>query len=526
VFTALAKRLLRTADRLSLLARTARTRRRYPGQRVVHREGRWLLAETRPARPVHLVLRELLDLVVDTCAELQLEHAVLPSRDPDSTRVAVPKHDAPALLAALQRRAGDEPIYVRVRGRRRPTLLGDLDLDVERSIGPLRLFRVVALPGGGIHVGDEHGCDLVPYEEVDGVLEFGPDNLVAERVARDAVRPATIEVLGARYPTFEPFERTDYVGRLEVPIDVVYTWVDGDDPAWRAQRDQHLPLRGRVNDEAANASRWIDRDELRYSLRSLHLYAEWVRHVYLVTAGHVPAWLDTTHPGLTVIDHRDIFRDPTVLPTFNSHAIESQLHRIPGLSEHYLYFNDDVHLGQRVPPDLFFQSNGLPRFFPSRYQLDLGPATVDDPPVMAAGKNGRDLLAARYGRVVTQKIKHVPHALRRSTVEELERTFPAEFERTAAARFRSPTDISVSSALAHHYGYLEEVAVPADLRYRYIDLTDPTLPDFLRRLEHERMLQVFCINDTTGTPEQLAARGPLLAGFLDRYFPEPSPFER
>jgi hypothetical protein len=524
VFTALALRILRSIDRLALLARTLPTRRRYAGQRAVQRDGRWYLAETQRARPVHVLIRELLDLVAESAAGLQLDYAVLPSRDPNSVRVAIPRAEALRVIAEIQRRAAEHPFYARLPGRRRAALLEKLKL--ERGPASLRLFRVVALEGGGILAGEEHGCDIVFYERDDGQLVLGPDNLVAEFIDLEAAEPSGVEVLGVRYPTFAPFGERHYEGFLDFPIDVVYTWVDGDDPVWRQERDRFLATSDGGNAEAANPSRWIDRDELRYSLRSLHLYAEWVNHVYLVTAGHVPSWLDVDHPGLTVVDHGQIFEDAGHLPTFNSHAIESQLHRIPGLSEHYLYFNDDVHLGQRVSPELFFLSNGIPRFFPSRHQLELGPPTDHDPPVMAAGKNGRDLLANRYGRVVTQKMKHVPHAARRSTVDELERVFPEAFRRTAAARFRSPTDVSVASALIHHYGYLEGRAVPADLRYRYVDLTAPDLPNILERLQRERMLQVFCINDTTGTPEQLAARGPLLAEFLARYFPEPSPYER
>ena len=145
-------------------------------------------------------------------------------------------------------------------------------------------------------------------------------------------------------PTREHFaiHTTDEV---RFPVDVVYTWVDGSDPAWLRRRAE-FGGEG-YHEEAGNAARYLSRDELRYSLRSLHMYAPWVRNVFLVTDDQAPAWLvgapaapDRRPPG-------DLL--PTAaLPTFNSHAIESQLHHIDGLTEHFLYFNDDMFLGRPV----------------------------------------------------------------------------------------------------------------------------------------------------------------------------------
>src|SRR5690606_13050857 len=152
------------------------------------------------------------------------------------------------------------------------------------------------------------------------------------------------------------------------PVDVVYTWVDSADPAWREAHRRYSQEYEAHNPSADNAERYIDREELRYSLRALWLFAPFVRHIYLVTADQRPSWL-VDHPKLTVVSHREIFPDPSVLPTFNSHAIESCLHRIPGLSEHFLYLNDDVFLGREARPEDFFTLAGLAkvRLSPSQY---------------------------------------------------------------------------------------------------------------------------------------------------------------
>ncbi|GFG35565.1 hypothetical protein Cfor_07589 [Coptotermes formosanus] len=133
-----------------------------------------------------------------------------------------------------------------------------------------------------------------------------------------------------------------------IPIDVVYTWVNGSDPILLQQLQQYQMIVAVIQFQ-----------ELRYSLRSLERYAPWVRHVYLVTNGQIPYWLDLENPRLTVVTHDHIFPNLSHLPTFSSPAIESHIHRIPGLSRKFLYLNDDVMFGKEVWPDDFVtNSNG------------------------------------------------------------------------------------------------------------------------------------------------------------------------
>ena len=117
----------------------------------------------------------------------------------------------------------------------------------------------------------------------------------------------------------------------------------------------------------------VDNEELRYSLRSIEKFAPWVRHIFLVTNGQVPSWINTyplfpklfaismppppslllltsptEHPRLTVITHAQIFTNVSHLPTFSSPSIEVHLHRIPGLSKKFIYMNDDVMFGRGI----------------------------------------------------------------------------------------------------------------------------------------------------------------------------------
>ncbi|XP_030635121.1 N-acetylglucosamine-1-phosphotransferase subunits alpha/beta isoform X2 [Chanos chanos] len=107
-------------------------------------------------------------------------------------------------------------------------------------------------------------------------------------------------------------------------------------------------------DEDVSASRFEDNEELRYSLRSVEKHAPWVRHIFIVTNGQIPSWLNLDNPRVTVVTHQDIFQNQSHLPTFSSPAIETHIHRIPGLSQKFIYLNDDVMFGKDVWPDDFY----------------------------------------------------------------------------------------------------------------------------------------------------------------------------
>uniref|UniRef100_A0A7N6BFM0 N-acetylglucosamine-1-phosphotransferase subunits alpha/beta n=1 Tax=Anabas testudineus TaxID=64144 RepID=A0A7N6BFM0_ANATE len=107
-------------------------------------------------------------------------------------------------------------------------------------------------------------------------------------------------------------------------------------------------------DEDVSASRFEDNEELRYSLRSVEKHAPWVRHIFIVTNGQIPSWLNLDNPRVTVVTHQDIFQNHSHLPTFSSPAIETHIHRIPGLSQKFIYLNDDVMFGKEVWPDDFY----------------------------------------------------------------------------------------------------------------------------------------------------------------------------
>ena len=111
-------------------------------------------------------------------------------------------------------------------------------------------------------------------------------------------------------------------------IDVVITWVDGNDKAWQAEKEKYLPLR-------SDKVRYRNWDNVQYIFRGIEKFMPWVNCVHFVTWGHLPKWMNTNYEKLHVVNHKD-FIPKEYLPTFNSNAIELNLHRIPGLSENFI----------------------------------------------------------------------------------------------------------------------------------------------------------------------------------------------
>lgn len=311
------------------------------------------------------------------------------------------------------------------------------------------------------------------------------------------------------------------------PIDLVYTWVDGSDPAWRERkaRAEAACTGEEINETAVSESRFADRRELMFSLRSVEAYASWINHIYIITDAQIPAWLNTDHPKITVVDHKDIFTDPSKLPVFNSHAIESQLHHIPGLSEHYLYMNDDMFFMRPTSPELFFTGNGLSKFFPSTAPLDLSDVSARDLPVLSAAKNGREFILSEHGRNVSNKFKHTPYPQLKSVMEEFESSHQSLFDTVAGSTFRHPDDYSITSALYHFHAYAQGKAINSTISYAYMDIARPDAELYMRRLLRRTKLDVLCLNDTDSSPETQNHLDRIVGWFLTEKFSLPSSFE-
>lgn len=234
-----------------------------------------------------------------------------------------------------------------------------------------------------------------------------------------------------------------------VPIDVVITWVDGDDISHREKRRKYASADELTNDDIGGEIRYKSVGEIRYCLASILRFAPFVRKIFIVTDNQNPqldGFIETEFPDRTaeivIIDHKVIFEGyESYLPVFNSLAIETMLWRIPGLSDHYVYFNDDVLLAAPVEPDDFFVGDSLVCYASKmswhfaaflRWAKHIGKSHK-----VFGFKDSMINAAALLGRRDTFLLfDHIPHMMIRSVFEDYFTMHPEALKINISHRFR------------------------------------------------------------------------------------------
>ena len=318
-------------------------------------------------------------------------------------------------------------------------------------------------------------------------------------------------------------------------IDIVYLWVDGSDPMWRAKKEAFVMGVSCATHEALDEARFVDSDELKYSLRSIELYAPWIRHIYIVTDGQVPSWIDLTNPRISIVDHT-VIMPREALPSFSSPAIEWCVDNIPGLSEHFLLANDDTFIGRAVGAEDFFTPQGYPIVrLRKRHKSKKSAET----------QYMKTLLRAQ---AVVKEISgvdcdYIPHhnidAYRLSDFKQCKAVFAELVDKTVNRHFRHDEDLqrAVVSYYALSIGHGEmklmgrynrksSIAekIKGTLRGRYyydsrsISIGERDIRQVLNR--YNPML--FCLNDNEHSSDEDRKRA---RQFLEQMFPEKSSFE-
>jgi hypothetical protein len=329
----------------------------------------------------------------------------------------------------------------------------------------------------------------------------------------------------------------------EVAIDAVYLWVDGSDPAWQSIKEQYLQGISRnfelttrhttqnhadlstYASDSLTDNRFIDNEELRYSLRSLVAYAPYIRHIYIITMDQRPAWLEE-HPMITIIDHTEIFKDPSNLPTFNSQALESNIHRIPDLSEYFIYFNDDVFLGTLTTPKDFF-IDGKPNVLFEKSLSPDGPPLPEETAYRRAWRNTNRFLNQLFYEEPRYRLAHAPFALRKSFMEAFDTAHPEIFAINSSHKFRSNDDYNVTNGLLQYYWKYRDAITSEPLSNMMIslrgDIYYKSNTKKLKKLVDERPLS-FCIQDVMSGDSQKTKL--LLRKTLEFLYPIPAPWEK
>lgn len=246
-------------------------------------------------------------------------------------------------------------------------------------------------------------------------------------------------------------------------IDFVIMWVDGNDPNWQSEKQKYEELE---KGDKRNI-RFRDWDNLHYWFRAVEKFAPWVNKIHFVTWGHIPKWLNTDHPKLNIVKH-ETFLDEENIPVFNSRAIEINLHRIPGLAEQFVYFNDDMFITRPVTKKDFFK-NGLPRDVaipnptPSTQRLGIGCAISNNMEIINTRFNKRKSIKKnffkwynlKYGKHILASIcmmpwnnftsflsTHIPHSYLKSTFEEVWEKEEEILKKTSSSKFRNKENVN------------------------------------------------------------------------------------
>jgi len=233
----------------------------------------------------------------------------------------------------------------------------------------------------------------------------------------------------------------------KIKIDLVYTWLDDSDPEWINTKNNYSEKILNIPGRSKSNIRFKNNEEMRYSLRSIYKYAPWINNIYIIVYdGHIPKWLNLNHPKIHLIWHSKIFPNPNDLPSFNSQAIECHIDNIPHLSEYFLYFNDDMFLGNDLhisdlldkdlkPFFLIDKKASKPDFFLNK------PTTGHN----YAWHNVNLLLKNRLGIENKKEGVYTMHQGRlyqKSVMKKIKKLFHHEFVKTSKSKFRSKNDIS------------------------------------------------------------------------------------
>lgn len=448
---------------------------------------------------------------------------LLVRHDRRTPAIVIDEADAPVARVAIGALARREPLYAKPRGGS-VRLAADLPED-DRAPVSLRLFRPRITRSGSLRYALPEAVRVEVWATRDGLVHAPHANALTRRVfAEDDLTPATVRRYGRSWRTvagmFDP-----QPDEVTADIDMVFSWVDGSSSRFQQQRAAQL-AKYVVGEGDDGPARYRHVDELRYALRSVHMYAPWVRRIFIATDSPQPEWL-ADHPRVTIVRSEEFFADTSVLPTHNSHAVEAQLHRIEGLAEHFLYSNDDMFFGRPVAPELFFTSGGISKFVESGVRIGSGPARVERSGHDNALRVNRALLHERFGRTILRDLEHCAVPLRRSVAAELEREFAADYARTAASRFRAATDISVTNSLYPHFALMSGRALATrEPRTRYVQTTLASSLREMEKLERRGDIDMFCLNDggELEVPEDLRVQR--LRASLERMFPIAAPWER
>lgn len=325
-------------------------------------------------------------------------------------------------------------------------------------------------------------------------------------------------------------------------IDFVVTWVNGADKNWLAKKSKYdgKEIKGMSAERAFRE--W---GVFKYWFRGVEKYAPWVNKIFIVTDNQVPEWLNTDDPMIEIVDHKD-YIPHDALPVFSTNAITVNMHRIKGLGEKFVYFNDDQYIINPTKPQDFFYNNLPvdmavfqpiePAFYGTAHFQINNMAIINKyfskKGVMKRSKvysakyglknNIRTFLFSKNNFIVGFYETHLPEAFFKSTFEQIWKREPIILNKTLHSRFRSDTD--VSEWLFRDWQLASGKFYPRNNSKfgKLVGLSNDNREIF--NLLHNSNLKILCINDNFGLDNKEKISKDLIRNF-DKKFPNKSRFE-
>ena len=334
-------------------------------------------------------------------------------------------------------------------------------------------------------------------------------------------------------------------------IDCVILWVDGTDPKWLACKNEYSTSLN-TRQEDAEVERYRDFDILKYLFRGIEEFMPWVRNVFFVTCGQTPSWMNTNNHRLRLINHSD-YIPKEYLPTFNSHTIEMNLHRIDDLAECFVYFNDDMFVLNNTTSTDFFK-DGLPcdsavlnaiamekgdkefRFLMPINDIEIINKHFNKSEVLK--RSWRKFYNPKYGKDMLRTLclspwihftgfynYHLPYSLKKSVLEELWSKEPEALDNTCDHRFRNSNDLNIW--LASYWQYATGQFAP---RSPKIGLStsisdDMAANELVYESIEKQKAKLIVINDNVVAADPMAISRRLVGAF-ESILPRKSSFEK
>jgi len=333
---------------------------------------------------------------------------------------------------------------------------------------------------------------------------------------------------------------------MDNAIDIVILWVDGSDESWTKSCAKY-------SKKSLDRIRFEDSGTLKYVFRTIDQYMPWARNIYLVTPGHYPSWLNVDNPKVKMVNQNDLFTNNDDLPVFNSCSVEVNLHRIEGLSEQFIYFNDDMVVLKMLDKEYFFKNRKVNDFFiitrlfhePMFSHQMLSQMICINSEIKKDKslkkqifrtinfKYGiinilRSLIALflNNGEIPLFSLNHHPQAYLKSSFVEFERSYPEVIGKTSSSRFRS--EYQVSQTIFRFWSLIKGNFNPVyhnDSVYVGVDDLNKLKKD-LNTIGDRKNISMICLNEHSNfDPDNYPEYKQIISKFLSKRLPDASSFE-